>query len=101
MPTVNLENLTQEERDQKVKELYPLFEKGIKEDMLEYGRTVKSLKDNEVLSVHIKMTRCRQCGIPSTLEYAVKADVLREYSSGKISKEAALAKVTLKKGTAQ
>jgi hypothetical protein len=101
MPTVNLENLTQEERDQKVRELYPLFEKGIKEDMLEYGRTVKSLKDNEVLSVHIKMTRCRQCGIPATLEYAVKADVLREYSSGKISKEAALAKVTLKKGTAQ
>lgn len=101
MPTVNLENLTQEERDQKVKELYPMFEKGIKEDILEYGRTLKSLKDNETLSLHVKMTRCKQCGLPATLEYSVKADVLRDYSSGKITKEAALAKVTVKKGMPQ
>lgn len=101
MPTVNLENLTQEERDQKVKELYPIFEKGIKEDMLEYGRTLKSLKDNETLSLHVKMTRCKQCGLPATLEYSVKADVLRDYSSGKITKETALAKVTVKRGMPQ
>jgi len=32
-------SVDQETRDKKVKELYPEFEKNLKEDMLEYGRT--------------------------------------------------------------
>jgi hypothetical protein len=32
---------------------------------------------------------------------SVKADVLKDYASGKLSKEAALGKLTVKKGTAQ
>jgi hypothetical protein len=101
MPTLGLEGLTQEERDKKVIELYPKFEKNIKEDILEYGRTVKSLKPEESLIFNIKLTRCEDCGIPSSLEISVKADVLNDYSSGKLSKEAALGKFSVKKGTAQ
>lgn len=101
MPTIGLEDLDQATRDQKVKELYPQFEKDIKEDILEYGRTVKSLNAQESLIFNIKLTRCEGCGIPSSLELAVKAEVLKDYSSGKLSKEAALAKFTIKKGTAQ
>lgn len=101
MPTLGLEGLTQEERDKKVVELYPKFENAIKEDILEYGRTVKSLKPEEQLVFNIQLTKCVECGIPSTLEIAVKADVLNQYSSGKLTKEGALAKISMKKGPNQ
>jgi hypothetical protein len=101
MPTVRLQDIDQETRDKKVKELYPEFEKNLKEDMLEYGRTIKSLKDDENLIIEINLTQCRHCGIPSTLELSIKNSALRDYSSGKITKDAALAKITIKKGPEQ
>jgi hypothetical protein len=101
MPTVDLSDVSQEERDKKVKELYPLFEKDIKENLLEYGRTLSSLKDEELLILDVTLTRCVSCGIPATVELSVKASVLKEYGSGKLSKEAAIAKINVKKGTPQ
>jgi hypothetical protein len=101
MPTISLNEVDQKTRDEKVKELYPLFAKNIKEDMLEYGRTLKSLKDDENLIFNIKLTRCVGCGIPSSLELTVKNSVLKDYSSGKLSKEAAMQKITEKKGAEQ
>lgn len=97
MPTVGLEGLTTEERDKKVKELYPQFEKDFKADILEYGRTVKSLTSDELLVFNVKLTKCDGCGIPSSLEFLVKADVLKDYAAGKLTKEAALGKMTVKK----
>jgi hypothetical protein len=97
MPTLGLEGLTTEERDNKVKELYPQFEKDFKADILEYGRTLKSLTPEELLVFNIRLTKCDGCGIPSSVEFLVKADVLKDYASGKLSKEAALAKLTVKK----
>lgn len=101
MPTLGLQDLTQEQRDSKVKELYPKFEKDIKADILEYGRTVKSLKPEEVLVFDIKLTRCAACDIPSSLELTIKASVLQDYASGKLSKEAALAKFAVNRGENQ
>ena len=101
MPTVNMREIKKAERDKKVAELYPAFEKELKENVLEYGRTLRSLKSNEVLVFNVKLTRCESCGIPASLEVTIKQDVLSDYSSGKLSKEAALAKVTLKKGENQ
>lgn len=101
MPTVGMGDLDQAARDKKVKELYPQFEKDIKEDILEYGRTVKSLKPEESLIFDIRVTKCAGCGIPSSLEIGVKSSVLNDYSSGKLSKEAALGKMNIKKGNAQ
>lgn len=101
IPTLGLNNLSQEERDKKVKELYPVFERDIKADILEYGRTVKSLKANEVLVFNIALTRCQGCGIPATLELSVKSNVLSDYAAGKISKDVALSKFEVKKGNNQ
>jgi len=101
MPTLDLDNLDQAERDKKVKELYPLFEKDIKDSMVEYGRTITSLKDNELLIFNITLTKCKGCGIPSDIELSVKASVLKDFGSGKISKEAAVGKVSIKKGAIQ
>lgn len=101
MPTLGLTNLTQEERDKKVKELYPAFESELKENILDYGRTLKSLNDNEQLIVNVILTKCKDCGIPATLEVAVKASVLKDFNTGKLDKSAALSKIEVKKGPNQ
>lgn len=101
MPTQRLNNLTQAERDKKVKELYPVFESELKENILEYGRTLRSLNDNEQLMVDVSVTKCEGCGIPGTLELVVKASVLKDFNAGKLDKSAALSKIEVKKGAAQ
>jgi hypothetical protein len=101
MPTLRLEDIDLATRNKKVAEIYPQFEKEMKENILDYGRTLKSLKDNEQLIFQIKLTRCNGCGIPTTLEYTVKGSVLKEFNAGKIDKNAALGKMTIKKGANQ
>jgi hypothetical protein len=62
---------------------------------------LKSLKDQESLVFNVKLTRCKECGIPSSLELAVKMNDLKEYGTGKLSKETALSKIVVKKGANQ
>lgn len=97
LPTVNMRDVSQAERDKAVKELYPVFESGLKENVVEYGRTLRSLKDEEQLVFNVRLTKCAGCGIPASVEVSVKYAVLKDYGSGKITKEAALAKVNVKK----
>jgi hypothetical protein len=101
MPTLNLEDIDRETRNKKVVEIYPKFEQDIKENILEYGRTIKSLKDDELVVFNITLTKCKGCGIPSTLELSIKSNVLKDYGSSKIDKYAALAKFAIKKGAPQ
>jgi hypothetical protein len=101
MPTIGLMDVDLETRNKKIKDMYSQFEKELKENILEYGRTVKSLKDNEALVFQVRVTRCPSCGIPSTLEYTVKGSTLKDYNNGKIDRSTALSKVTVKKGANQ
>jgi hypothetical protein len=101
MPTLSLNKVSSPERDKKVKELYPKFEKELKENVIEYGRTLRSLGDNEQLVFRVKLTRCTDCGIPGTLELSVPSSVLKDYNSGKITKDAAVGKVNVKQSGQQ
>lgn len=101
MPTLGLEDVDQETRDKKVKELYPKFEQELKDNILEYGRTVKSLKDEEVLVFQVTLTKCTGCGIPSTLELSIKGSALKDFNSGKADRNAVANKITIKKGQNQ
>jgi hypothetical protein len=101
MPTLGLESVDAATREKKVKEIYPVFENELKENIIEYGRTLKSLKDEESLIFNVTLTKCVNCGIPSTLEVSVKSSVLKDFNAGKIDKATALSKVVTKKGTNQ
>jgi hypothetical protein len=101
MPTVNLREVDQAARDKKVKELYPGFESELKENILEYGRTLKSLKDTEQLVFNVTLTKCKGCGIPSEIEVSVTSAVLKEYNTGKLDKSSALGKISVKRGDTQ
>lgn len=101
LPTQNIDNLDQKERDKKVAALYPAFEQEMKENILEYGRTLKSLKDNESLIFNISLTKCTGCSIPGTLELNVNGSVLKDFGSGRMDRNAALQKIAVKKGANQ
>ena len=101
MPTQGDEEMDEATRDKKVTELYPKFEKELKENILEYGRTLKTLKDDEVLVFNVTLTKCKGCGIPATLELTLKGTVLKEFGSGKLDKNAAMTKFATKKGPNQ
>lgn len=101
MPTLDNVEMPAEERDRKVAELYPKFERELMENIAEYGRRIKSLNPNEMLIFNVTLTKCPGCGIPSTLEVSVSNSVLRDYDAGKIDMTAALAKMTVKKGPKQ
>lgn len=81
--------------------MYPKFEKDLKDNILEYGRTIKSLKDDETLVLQVALTKCKGCSIPSTLELTVKGSVLKDFNGGKIDQNAALNKIAIKKGANQ
>lgn len=101
MPTVGLDNLDQVARDKKVIELYPKFEQDLKDNILEYGRTLKSLKPEEILVFKVTLTKCKSCNIPSNIELSIKSGVLKDYGAGKIDKSVALNKISVKKGVNQ
>jgi hypothetical protein len=101
MPTQGNEVMDRATRDKKVAELYPKFEQEMKENIVEYGRSLKSLKPEENLVFNVTLTKCKGCNIPSTAEFAVKASVLQDYQAGKIDRNGAAAKVSVKKGANQ
>ncbi|MFT7032286.1 MAG: hypothetical protein ACJA2S_000785 [Cyclobacteriaceae bacterium] len=97
MPTQNLNDLTLEQRNKKVEALYPQFEEELKRNILDYGKTIKSLKPNETILFQVKLTECIKCNMPESIEVSVKQSVLVDYDSDKLSKSAALAKINIKK----
>ncbi len=97
MPTLAMNNVSTPERNKKVKELYPKFESELKDNLIEYGRTLRSLKDDEQVVLNVKLTKCVGCGIPASIEVSVKNSVLKDYGAGKTTKEAAVLKVIVKK----
>lgn len=94
--TRKVSGLTREQRDNLVKEMYPEFIKNVKENILDYGKTISSIKNNEMLVFQIELTKCTGCDIPKVIELSVKNEILQQYSAGKISKSEALKRINLK-----
>lgn len=93
MPGINEEGLTEPQRQEKVKELYPLFTETFKENLIQYGRAINSLDGDEMLMIRITMTKCDNCDLPKKVQFTVKQSVLTQYNTGKIKLEDALNQV--------
>lgn len=95
--TTGESGLTQEERNEKVNAMYPEFEKNFKENLMDYGRTIKSLKADETLVMKVKLTECRGCEMPKEIEVSVKGKTLQSYDKGSISRDDAVKQITVKR----
>ncbi|SMG39877.1 hypothetical protein SAMN05661096_02694 [Marivirga sericea] len=101
VPTQDKQNLSQEERDNLIKSLYPKFEKELKKNIIEYGKSVKSLSDAEQLIFKVSITKCAKCEIPSSLELQLKGKTLNELNAGKLNTDQALSEIKVSKGELQ
>jgi len=95
--TTGESGLSQAERDAKIDAMYPEFEKSFKENILDYGRTIKSMEPNESLIFKVKLTECNSCEMPGEIEVAVKMKTLRDYDKGALSRDKALNQITIKR----
>ena len=97
MPVLDKEKVSPEERKAAIEELYPKFESDLKSFIIDYGRTIRSLEDDDMLVLKIKLTKCEECTIPKTIDVSVKMSVLKQYDQQKISRDKALAAIEIKK----
>lgn len=95
--TTGESGLTQEERNEKVNAMYPDFEASLKQNVIDYGRTIKSLKPSELLIIRVRLTECKGCEMPKSIELSVKSSVLSDFDSGKISRDKAMEAISIKK----
>lgn len=101
VPTQAKENLSQAERDELIKSLYPKFEEDLKNNIVEYAQNVNSLKDGEQLIFKVSVTKCEDCDIPETLELQLKSKTLKDLKAGKINENQAKKELKLIKGEMQ
>jgi hypothetical protein len=97
MPVLDRKNVSSEERKEAIEELYPKFESDIKSFIIDYGRTIRSMQEDDMLLLKIKMTKCEDCTIPKSIDVSVKMNVLKQFDQQKISREKALASIEIKK----
>lgn len=96
--TLGKSGLTQKERDEIVDSMYPQFLSELKANILDYGKTVKSLNENEQLIFQVNLTQCIGCQMPKQIDVSIPISVLLLYDSGKIKREDALKKFNVKEG---
>jgi hypothetical protein len=87
------QSVDEKNRNEIVKAAYPTFLESFKENLVDYGRTIKSLDTNEKIVFNIKMTRCDGCGIPEVLKVEMDKGTIEEYNQGKISRSQAIARL--------
>ena len=97
LPMLEKKEVDESERKEIIEEMYPKFEKELKEFIVDYGRTIRSLDDDEVLMLKVKLTRCKGCSIPSNIDVSLKAGVLKDYDQQKINRDKALGSIEIKK----
>jgi hypothetical protein len=84
-----------EKEDAGLEKSYIDFKQDIKEFVLDYGRTIRSVGDAEKVQMNVKLPRCNQCQLPQTLDITVPMSMLKQYDQQKITKEKALAQIEL------
>jgi len=97
MPVKGKTKVNDDERKQTIEELYPQFEKEFREFIVDYGRTIRSLADDDLLMMKVKLTRCKGCSIPKNIDVSVKMKVLKDYDQQKIKRDKALASIQVKR----
>jgi hypothetical protein len=87
------QSVDENNRNEIVKAAYPAFLESFKENLVDYGRTIKSLENNEKIVFNIKMTRCQGCGIPDVLKVEMDKATIEEYNQGKLSRSQAISRL--------
>ena len=71
-------------RDDKLEDIYGDFIREMKEAMVLYGRTLRSLPDDEFLIIRAELPACYECELPANVEFKVQRAVLDEFDEKEV-----------------
>jgi hypothetical protein len=86
-----------EQLDEWAEELVAKMEEAVPRLMLEYGRTLRNLPENQRLIVKLTFPDCHACSAPKELEFSVKSVVLQAYDRQSKSLDAAIKEVRIER----
>lgn len=84
-------------KNEALSELYDKFITDLKRNMVEYGRTLRSLPQEEWLIVEANMPHCKSCDLPGKVEMKIQKKVLESYDKRSISLEKAMDSIKITK----
>ncbi len=90
LPSDKTVDLEEESDPVKLTAIYPQFLEGLKENILTYGRTVKSMDSAEQLVFNVRLGNCVGCNIPDWVNISIQMSDLFAYDEGKLSMAEAL-----------
>ncbi len=74
------------ERDNVIEDIYEdTFQEELMQYIVDYGRTLRSLKADEYLVINVELPACYECTIPANLELKIKREELNRYENGELS----------------
>jgi hypothetical protein len=83
-----------------IKSKYPAFEKSVKETMIKYGRTLRSLKSTEFLILNVGLNANNLSGLPKSIQLMISKSDIDAFTKGDRSLQQVMDKISLKKLTA-
>ncbi len=84
-----------EQRKEEMQEAMAELLEKLREYMVEYGITLPDMDKDDVLMVEVSLLDCHYCKMPKSTTLMVKNDVLQKYESRQMSKEDAIAQVSI------
>ena len=78
------------------KSRYTQFKEDLKDFVLDYGRTIRSLEKDEKVVLDIDLKSCRSCDLPKGLKVTVDCATLNNYDLQKLTKEKAKSLIEIK-----
>jgi hypothetical protein len=93
LPSFGKSGINQQQRDALVKGAYPKFVQSIKENIVDYGRIITSMKPGERMELNVKLSKCDDCGIPASVSFEWEYDVIDDLIKGKIDRNQAMNRI--------
>lgn len=80
-----------EEENEVEDEPFDAFLEGFKQNVVQYGGSLRDLSSEEILTFHLNIETCDDCEeVPEKVEITVKQNVLADYRKGSLTMEQAL-----------
>ena len=81
----------------KIQDQYAGFESAVKENIIKYGRTLRSLSANEVVIVNLSVSSNKRSKIPRTIQFMVPKSSIDAFAKGQKSLSQVKEEISIKK----
>ncbi|MDN5200830.1 hypothetical protein QQ008_05645 [Fulvivirgaceae bacterium BMA10] len=84
-------------KEEKPDKSYLKLEEKLKTYMVQYGKTLRSLGNNEVLMVTANLPNCYDCSSPQKIDLILDASILRDFDQGKMPLDKAVSLIKVRR----